>query len=55
MANYQNNDNSNDLLSWIVTLVLLVSPVWPVGLIMLFRKLTGKSGSSGRVRHPYDI
>jgi len=55
MASYQNENNSNDLLSWIITLILLVSPVWPVGLIMLFRKLSGGSsrrshGSSSRQR-----
>ena len=55
MASYQNNNDSSDLLSWILTLVLLVSPVWPVGLILLFRKLMGKSGSGRRTRHPYDL
>ena len=51
MASYQNENNSNDLLSWIITLILLVSPVWPVGLLLLFRKLTG--GSGRRSRPPY--
>ena len=55
MASYQNNNNSGDLLSWIVTLVFLVSPAWPIGLILLFRKLMGKSGSSRRTQHPYDL
>ena len=33
---------------------MLVSPVWPIGLILLLRKLTG--GSRRRAsRHPYDI
>ena len=50
MASYQNNNNSGDLLSWIVTLVFLVSPAWPIGLILLFRKLMGKSGSSRRTQ-----
>ena len=43
MADYRDDKNgtdAGDLISWIVTIILLVSPVWPVGLIMLFRKLT---------------
>ena len=55
MAAYQNNNDSGDLFSWIVTLILLVSPAWPIGLVVLFRKLMGKSGSSRRTRHPYDL
>ena len=56
MASYRNENRpeSGDLLSWIITIVLLVSPVWPIGLILLLRKLTG--GSRRRAsRHPYDI
>ena len=34
-------DENRDLFSWIVTLILLVSPLWFVGLILLFRKLNG--------------
>ena len=43
MASYRNENrpDSGDLLSWIITIVLLVSPVWPIGLILLLRKLTG--------------
>ena len=55
MASYRNENrpDSGDLLSWIITIVLLVSPVWPIGLILLLRKLTG--GSRRRAsRHPYD-
>lgn len=35
MASYRNENrpDSGDLLSWIITIVLLVSPVWPIGLI----------------------
>ena len=42
MASYRNENrpDSGDLLSWIITIVLLVSPVWPIGLILLLRKLT---------------
>lgn len=45
MASYRNENrpDSGDLLSWIITIVLLVSPVWPIGLILLLRKLTGGS------------
>lgn len=53
MASYRNENrpDSGDLLSWIITIVLLVSPVWPIGLILLLRKLTG--GSRRRAsRHP---
>lgn len=36
MASYRNEiDRFGDLLSWIITIVLLVSPVWPIGLILL--------------------
>ena len=46
---------SGDLISWIVTIVLLVSPVWPIGLILLFRKLTRDSRRRRTSRHPYDM
>ena len=36
---YGRQDGNGDLGSWIVTLILLVSPLWFVGLILLFRKL----------------
>ena len=44
MASYRNENrpDSGDLLSWIITIVLLVSPVWPIGLILLLRKLTAE-------------
>lgn len=48
MANYQNRNtpNSQDLVYWIITALLLVS-IWPVGLFLLLRKvLGGKSGGS---------
>lgn len=43
MSYYRNrrSDDSNELVSWIITLILLVSPLWFVGLILLVRKLTG--------------
>ena len=52
MASYRNENrpDSGDLLSWIITIVLLVSPVWPIGLILLLRKLTG--GSRRRASRP---
>ena len=36
---YRRPDRNGDLGSWIVTLILLISPLWFVGLILLFRKL----------------
>ena len=57
MASYQNENRPDpgDLISWIVTIVLLVSPVWPIGLILLFRKLTRDSRRRRTSRHPYDM
>ena len=57
MASYQpeNRPDSGDLISWIITIVLLVSPVWPIGLILLFRKLTRDSRRRRTSRHPYDM
>ena len=42
MASYQNHNtpDSQELIYWIITVVLLVS-VWPVGLFLLLRKLLG--------------
>ncbi len=62
---YEYNHNSSgsgdnsDLISWIIVVAALVI-FWPVGLFLLFRKLTGNPvGSSGtgrtRSQHPYDI
>lgn len=44
MASYQNRNapDSQDLVYWIVTIVLLIS-VWPIGLFLLLRKLLGGS------------
>ncbi len=56
MASYQNGNRpeSGDLISWIITIILLVSPVWPIGLILLFRKLT-RDSRRRTSRHPYDV
>lgn len=51
MANYPQNSNSSDLGSWILVLIML-AVFWPVGLVLLFRKLMR---SAPRQRHPYDI
>ena len=43
--NYNNNgggNNNGDLMSWIVVVAALVI-FWPVGLVLLFMKLTGRS------------
>ena len=54
MAGNQGRKN-DELMSWIVVVVALVV-FWPVGLFLLFRKLTQSSGSSRTgSRHPYDI
>ena len=54
MSGYRNN-NSNDLGSWLLVAAALVV-FWPLGLVLLFRKLMGTSGRKGQVnRHPYDI
>ena len=57
---YNGGDNDNsELISWIIVVAALVM-FWPVGLFLLFRKLTGNSVGSGtnrryQQRHPYDI
>lgn len=55
MANYNNNQNGGDLASWIVTVIFLMTPLWPVGLIMLLRKVLGLGRKSQQKRHPYDL
>ena len=56
MANNRmdNRGDSGELIAWIITIFLLVSPLWPVGLFLLFRKLTRGSQRQAS-RHPYDI
>lgn len=56
MASYQNGNpsDSGELLPWIITIILLVSPVWPIGLILLFRRLT-RDTRRRTSRHPYDM
>ena len=46
---YNNNSggNNGDLMSWIVVVAALVI-FWPVGLVLLFMKLTGRSFGGGR-------
>ena len=51
MAGNQGKKN-DELMSWIIVVVALVV-FWPVGLFLLFRKLTQSSGSSRTgSRHP---
>ena len=54
-------DDNSELISWIIVVAALVM-FWPVGLFLLFRKLTGNSVGSRasqryqqRQQHPYDI
>lgn len=65
MATYgsgnQGQNNDYDLGYWIITIILLISPLWFVGLIMLLLKLTGRrdrarqARQARQARHPYDI
>ncbi|MGN8896434.1 5-bromo-4-chloroindolyl phosphate hydrolysis family protein [Flavonifractor sp. HCP28S3_F3] len=50
MANYQNRNtpNSQDLVYWIITALLLVT-IWPIGLFLLLRKVLG-----GKKRRQYN-
>jgi hypothetical protein len=41
-----NDNNNNDLLYWLITIIAFIA-CWPIGLILLFRKL-GESGQKGR-------
>lgn len=50
MANNQKNFDKNTLFSWIITVILLISPVWPIGLFLLFRMLSAGSIISPRRR-----
>lgn len=56
MANFQDENWSDfkELLSWIITIIFLMT-FWPVGLILLFRKLTRDSRRRRTSRHPYDM
>lgn len=53
-----NNDNNiaGEVIYWVVTIILLCS-AWPIGLVLLFRKLMGygQSYQKRRSSHPYDI
>ena len=49
-----NNRGNSEIGSWIAIIVMLMV-FWPVGIFLLFRKLTGAGQSSRRKRHPYDI
>ena len=49
-----NNNNWGDIIYWIVTIVFLCT-AWPIGLILLFRKVMGYTNRSRRSQHPYDI
>ena len=56
MANFQDENWSDfkELLSWIITIIFLMT-FWPIGLILLFRKLTRDSRRRRTSRHPYDM
>ena len=49
-----NNQDNNygDLIYWVITVILLLA-FWPIGLILLIRKLMGYGKSNRRTsRHP---
>lgn len=51
---YQNNNNI-DWGGWILTIIML-GAFWPIGLVLLFRQLTGYTRKNRNVkRHPYDV
>lgn len=57
MSNYrkENQNSGDDLGSWILIIIGFVV-FWPVGLFLLFRKLTEKPGKSKHTaQHPYDL
>ena len=56
MANFQDENWSDfkELLSWIITIIFLMT-FCPIGLILLFRKLTRDSRRRRTSRHPYDM
>lgn len=52
-SNYKYNgskgdSDSGELISWVPIIILLMTPVWPVGLFLLFRKLMGYGSKSSR-------
>lgn len=49
-----NNRGNSEIGTWIAIIIMLIV-FWPVGIFLLFRKLTGAGQSGGRKRHPYDI
>jgi len=58
MAQYPNGQNNGDLIGAWVPVMLALIFFWPLGLILLFRKLmdsSGRQGRHGQRQHPYDI
>jgi len=39
-GNYSDNDKTGEVISWVIIFILLVT-IWPLGLILLFKKLRG--------------
>ncbi len=45
---YNSSNSQNDIMSWIVVVICLVSPLWPLGLFLLLRKIRfGKQRAGG--------
>ena len=56
MSNSSNNSHNDDLMSWFVIILAFIF-FWPVGLFLLFRKLSEEpsSSKSKAPKHPYDL
>ncbi len=55
MSQYADGQGNRDGLgSWLLIILALII-FWPLGLVLLFRKLAGTSDYKGRKKHPYDI
>ena len=50
-----NNQNNNDIATWIAIVVLFAVGLWPISLFLLARQLMGMNKKKTRTRHPYDV
>lgn len=57
MSTQPNRQEKNDLIFWILTIVLFCAGLWPISVILLIYKFVfaNRKKSSTRARHPYDI
>ncbi len=54
MSSNPNNSSNDDLMSWFVIILAFIF-FWPVGLFLLFRKLSEEPSSPRTSKHPYDL